>query len=233
MDDNFRILLHMAFLSRGAQPSIKGKIFWRYVNQQGILECVRATELSNRRSSYAGRSTKKVTRAFKMEDDLDREISWQAKKKSITTSSLINQILRRYTDWYQYIGHGSNFLTLDKEMFASFLYEISEEKLIEIARSSALVSIHSFLQFRYPKINLDTIMDYFSNLSSYSNLGEINIIDEGHDRFEIHIRHPFGMKWSIFQAEYISGILSSFLEMQTTTEVSPLSCSISAVRKKE
>jgi len=178
---------------------------------------------------------KKVTRAFKIEDNLDAAITTKAKKIGITPSSLVSQILRRHIEWGQYIGLGTTFLTIDKEIFASFLEETSEDRLIEIARSSSLVSTHNFLKFRYQKINFNTVMDFLETLSSYSNIGETNIVmdEENDSHLEINVRHSFGMKWSIFLSEYISGILSSFLEMQTNREVSQLGCTIIAVRPKQ
>jgi len=176
---------------------------------------------------------KKVTRAFKIEDTLDDAITTKAKKIGITPSSLVSQILRRHIEWVQYIGMGTTFLTIDKEIFVSFLEEMSEDRLVEIARSSSLVSAHNFLKFRYQKINFDNVMDFLETLSSNSNIGETNIvIDEDGRNLEINVRHSLGMKWSIFLSEYISGILSSFLELRAETEVSQLGCTITAVRPK-
>ncbi len=176
---------------------------------------------------------KKVTRAYKIEENLDAAIATKAKKIGITPSSLVSQILRRHIEWGQYIGIGTSFLTIDREIFTSFLDEMSEDRLIEIARSSSLVSAHNFLKFRYQKINFETVMDFLETLSSNSNIGETNIlIDEDDGHLEINVRHSFGMKWSIFLSEYLSGILSSFLEMQTDTQVSQLGCTIIAIRSK-
>jgi hypothetical protein len=178
--------------------------------------------------------SKKVTRAFKIEEQLDRAIANHAKKIGITPSSLVSQVLRRHTEWGQYIGTGTNFLTVDIQIFQSFLQELDEEKIVEIARSSALVSTHNFLKFRYHKVNFDTVIDFLETLSLYANIGEANIInnEEDEDRYEINFRHPLGIKWSIFLSEYVQGILSSFLEMHTSSEVSPLGCSIIAVKKR-
>jgi hypothetical protein len=171
-----------------------------------------------------------VTRAFKIEENLDAEILGHAEKAGITPSSLVSQILRKYVEWGQFTGSGTMLLTLEKEIFASFLDEVNEERLIEIARSSSLVSTHEVLKFRYKKINLDTVMDFLEKLSKYSNMGEVNIVldEERQGYYEINIRHSLGMKWSIFLSEYVSGILSSFLGMRTRTEVSPLGCTVVA-----
>ncbi|HZW57069.1 MAG TPA: hypothetical protein VFF30_12340 [Nitrososphaerales archaeon] len=187
------------------------------------------------RQQGINKARKKVTRAFKIDDNLDRTIAGQAEKTGITPSSLVSQILRRYVEWGQFTGVGTNFVTIDKEVFAAFLDELSEDRIVEIARSSALVSTHNFLKFRYQRINFDTIRDFLGSLSAHSNVGEVRIMEdedtEHSGRYEINARHSLGMKWSIFLSEYISGILSSFLEMQTTTEeLSPLGCSVIAVR---
>jgi hypothetical protein len=182
-----------------------------------------------------GRSRRKVTRAFKLEESLDTAITGHAKKIGITPSSLVSQVLRKYVEWGQYVGPGTTFLTIDKEVLLSFLEETSEDRLVDMARGSALVSTHNFLKFRYRKINFDTVMDFLGLLSSYSNIGEMNFVadEEDRNRYEINVRHSLGMKWSVFLSEYISGMLSSFLGMQAKTEVSPLGCSIFAVVSRE
>ncbi len=196
------------------------------------------------------RASRKVTRAFKLEQELDQAITAQAQKIGITPSSLVSQILRKHVSWGQYIGNGTSFLTIDTEIFKSMLEELSEDRIVEIARSSALVSTENFLKFRYQKIDVISVFDFLEALYLYSNLGETNIISQGEEededevrktgpkrtranRYEINVRHPFGIKWSIFLSEYIQGILSSFLEMQTSAEVSPLGCSIEAVMGRQ
>ena len=183
------------------------------------------------------RGSKKVTRAFKIEQNLDDAIQAEARKAGITPSSLVSQILTRHVKWVKYTGLGSTFLTIDREVMGSFVEEIDEDRLVELARSLALVSTHNFLKFRYQKINVETVLDFLEALSSYSNFGEIRVVsDEKRESegfstsLEINIRHSLGMKWSIFLSEYLAGMLSSFLEFRTTTEVSQLGCTVTAVR---
>jgi hypothetical protein len=175
---------------------------------------------------------RKVTRAFKIEEGLDHAITNQAKKIGITTSSFVNQVLRRYTEWGQYIGPRSNFLTIDMEIFKSFLQELDDETIVEIARSSALVATHNYLKFRYQKVNFDIVINFIETLASNANIGEANIVEsrEEKNHYEINVRHSLGIKWSLFLSEYIQGIFSSFLEMYTSSEVSPLGCTIIAVK---
>lgn len=176
--------------------------------------------------------SRKVTRAFKMDEGLDREIVNRAKKIGITPSSLVSQVLLMYIEWGQYLGKGSNFLTLDTQVFQLFLQELDEEKIIDIARTSALVSTHDFLKFRYRTISFETVLNFLENFSSYGNIGEANIIRTEQDRLETNFRHSLGIKWSIFLSEYVQGMLSSFIDMQTSGEVSPFGCSIIALKKK-
>lgn len=170
---------------------------------------------------------RKVTRAFKIDETLDREIADQARKIGITPSSLVSQVLRGYTEWGRYTGKGTNFVTIDTEIFKSFIQELDEEKIIEIARSSALVETHNFLKFRFQRIDPDTVLKFIEVLSSNANIGEASVIVND-DSYEINLRHSLGVNWSVFLSEYIQGMLSSFLEMRTTAEVSPFGCSVTA-----
>lgn len=186
--------------------------------------------------STSKRLARKVTRAFKIDETLDKEITNRAKKSGITPSSLASQVLSRYVWWGQYTGKGSNFVTLDSEILKSLIDELDEEKLVEIARSSALVSTHNFLKFRYRKVNFESVINFIENLSLQGNIGEVNVVPSDPDderRHEINVRHSLGIKWSIFLSEFVQGMFSSFLEMQTSSEVSHLGFSIIAIEKRD
>lgn len=182
--------------------------------------------------SKAPARQRKITRAFKIDESLDREISELASKSGITQSSLVGQVLRKHTEWGQYTGNGTNFVTVDAEIFKSFIQELSEDKLVEIARSSALVETHNFLKFRYHVVNQKTVFGFLETLFSHANIGEVSIVSH-EEQYEINFRHSLGINWSIFLSEYIQGILSSFLEMQTSSEVSPLGCSVIAKKNQD
>lgn len=182
--------------------------------------------------SKAPARQRKITRAFKLDESLDKEISDLARKTGITPSSLVSQVLQKHTEWGQYIGNGTNFVTVDVEIFKSFIQELSEDKLVEIARSSALVETHNFLKFRYHEVNPRTVFGFMETMFSHANIGEISILSH-EDLYEIDFRHSLGINWSIFLSEYIQGILSSFLDMQTSSELSPLGCSVIAKKSQD
>ena len=175
---------------------------------------------------------RRVSRAFKIGENLDRDLVEQASKAGITPSSLVNQILMRHLDWGRYLSDNSNFLTIDRQVFISMIEDLSEDRIIELARSTALVATHNFIKFRYDEITFETLLDYLELMSTYMNLAEISVRNnKGGKGYEILVRHPLGIKWSIFLAEFISGMFGSFLEMETTSEISPLGCSISIKAK--
>ncbi|MHB8568242.1 MAG: hypothetical protein ACYC7D_07320 [Nitrososphaerales archaeon] len=172
---------------------------------------------------------KKLTRAIKISENLDTAIVDYANKIGITPSSLVNQILMRHLDWGQYMSDTSPFVVIDKQIFIALIENITEERIVEVARSIALVTTHNFIKFRYKKVDERSVLDYFETVSSYMNLGELNTIeDKQGNQLEIIMRHALGIKWSIFLTEFVSGILSSFLNMETHSEISTLGCSVIA-----
>lgn len=113
---------------------------------------------------------RRISRAFKIGDNLDRALLEQSQKMGITPSSLVNQILIRYFDWDKFLSDGSTFLTLDRQTFAAMIENLSEDRIIEIARSASLVATHNFIKFRYNEINSETVLDYLELMSTYMNL---------------------------------------------------------------
>ncbi len=172
---------------------------------------------------------RRISRAFKIGENLDRALLEKSEKMGMTPSSLVNQILIRYLDWSQYVSDGSTFLTIDRQTLTAMIENLSEDRIIEVARSTALVATHNFVKFRYNEINSDTILDYLELMSTYMNLADISTRrGKDNNSFEVLVRHLMGIKWSVFLSEFISGLFSSFLEMETTSEISPLGCSVLA-----
>jgi hypothetical protein len=173
---------------------------------------------------------KKVTRAFKISKALDDALISQAEKQGITPSSFMNQLLMQYFDWWHYSSKGSSFLTLDKLVIAALIEDLDEEKTSDIARSIALIATRDFLKFRFGKLDSETVLTFLGTLDRYMHWGDVKTIKSEKGGLEVLVKHDLGIKWSIFISEFISSLLSSFLDMQTSVEISTFGCVVLAVQ---
>jgi hypothetical protein len=175
---------------------------------------------------------KKVTRAFKITKALDEAVISEADKQGITPSSFINRVLGEYFDWSNYAAKGSGFVTLDRLVLMAMIEDLDEEKTGDIARSIAVVSTRDFLRFRFGNTNPETLFKFLDMLDHYMHWGDVKTLRrEG--GVEVLVKHDMGIKWSIFISEFISSLLSSFLGLQTSAEISTFGCTVLANKEEE
>jgi len=188
--------------------------------------------MDDRRSS-ARLAGKKVTRAFKITKALDDAVISQAEKQGITPSSFINRLLGQYFDWWQYASKGSGFLTLDRLVLMAMIEDLDEEKTSDIARSIALITTRDFLKFRFGKLDSETLFKFLDMLDHYMHWGDVKTLRREDEAVEVLVKHDMGIKWSIFISEFVSGLMSSFLDMQTSVEISTFGCTVLAIQEEK
>jgi hypothetical protein len=181
-------------------------------------------------SRQAGR---KVTRAFKITEALDDAVVTQAEKQGITPSSFINRLLAQYFDWWQYASKGSAFLAIDRLVVVALIEDLDEEKTSDIARSIALITTRDFLKFRFERLDSETVFAFLAMLDQYMHWGDVKTIKRDDEGLEVLVKHDMGIKWSIFISEFISSLLSSFLDMRTSVEISTFGCTVIAVQPEK
>jgi len=188
--------------------------------------------MDDRRTS-SRQEGKKVTRAFKISKALDEAVVSEAGKQGITPSSFINRLLTQYFDWWHYASKGSSFLTLDRLVLTAMIEDIDEERIGDIARGIAMMSTRDFLRFRFGKLDSETASRFLEMLDLYMHWGDVKTFRREGGGLEVLVKHDSGIKWSIFTSEFVSSLLSSFLDMRTTIEFSTFGCSVLAVPARE
>jgi len=176
---------------------------------------------------------KKVTRAFKITQALDEAVVSQAEKQGITPSSFINRLLGEYFDWSNYAAKGSGFVTLDRLVLKAMIEDLDEEKTGDIARSIAVVSTRDFLKFRFGNLDPETLFKFLDMLDHYMHWGDVKTLGKEDGGVEVLVKHDMGIKWSIFISEFISSLLSSFLGLRTSAEISTFGCTVLANQEEE
>jgi hypothetical protein len=184
--------------------------------------------MDDRRSSLRLEG-KKITRAFKITKALDEAVITEAGNQGITPSSFINRLLTQYFDWGHYASKGSSFLTLDRQVLMALLQDLDEEKTGDVARSIALIRTRDFLRFRFGKVDSETVFKFLGILDLYMHWGDVKTTKREDGGMEVLVKHDLGMKWSIFTSEFVSSLLSSFLDMRTSVEFSTFGCAVEAV----
>jgi hypothetical protein len=174
------------------------------------------------------RRGKKVTRAFKITEALDDAIISQAEKRGITPSSFISHVMTEYFEWWIYSSKGSAFVIVDRRVLTALMEGLDEEKIVDVARSIALITTREFLKFHFGKLDSETVLEFLDTLGLHMNWGDVKTVEKSDGGVEVLVTHELGIRWSIFVSEFIANLLSSYLDMQTTTEYSTFGCTVLA-----
>lgn len=185
---------------------------------------------------------KTVTRTFRIYEDLGIAFDKLASKLYTTQTNLMNEILKQYLYWAQYIvNHESPFLTFSSGTVVSFAETLDDEKLEKIVKEVSIEDAADFIKFRWKKVNFKNIIQYLDLLSAYANIGSITVSqlienDNASSKkesspyanlktYEVAVRHHLGRRWSTFLAIYIANLFSTLIkETETRYEVSSKSC---------
>jgi hypothetical protein len=189
---------------------------------------------------------KTVARTFRIYEELTTSFEKQVADMNTTQTNLMNEILKQYLSWSRFIvNHDSPFLTFDSGTFLSLIEGIDDAKLEKLVKEISNEAAIDFIKFRWRKVNFQNIVRYLHLLSSYANIGNINVVrDNGiginnnngnggsyennngeYDEYEIAVRHHLGKRWSTLLAMYISNLfISSISDTKADYEVSNKSC---------
>ena len=191
-----------------------------------------------------------ITRTFRIYEDLDASFGKLVDKINTTQTSLLNDILKQYLYWAQYmVAHDSPYLTFGSTTVLSLAESVDDSKLEKIAKETSYEEAIDFIKFRWKKLNFRNIVRYLDLLSSYANVGSIEVSRQngnnhnGHngfsnnggdmqnnnvdafERYEVSVQHHLGKRWSTFLSMFISNLFTSSLPGSTADyEVSTRSC---------
>ncbi|MFI5420083.1 MAG: hypothetical protein ACHQ1H_03870 [Nitrososphaerales archaeon] len=177
------------------------------------------------------------SRTFRILDELGSSFERQASEMYTTQTNLMNEILREYLNWSRFIiSHETPFLTFDGATIISLIEKVDDKELERTIREVSYEAAVDFIKFRWRKVNFRNIVLYLDLLSSYANVGDINVApfdgfadtnhsasmkDDGYERYEIYVRHHMGRRWSTFMALYISTLFTlSIKDCESTYEIS-------------
>ena len=156
-----------------------------------------------------GKSSKKTTITFSIDDTILRIIRKDSAREGISINSKINNILMRYALCYRYSEVQGGLIVPDNSV-PIFLENIDEEKLKAGYRIINLDLVPSMLLENMLPVNLDNWIKYVCQGmllygGSFKNFSEFED-DEG--RLNLVFRHNYGIKWS----KVISEVYTEFLE---------------------
>ena len=163
---------------------------------------------------------KTITRTFRINWQWDKILMEEAEKQGISTSSLLNRILKKfslYSRWTQRV----NSINLSKNMLQKILDLVQIESLAEAgSKSGTLDPINIINTIGLPN-DYDSFVylltEYFGG--PYFAMWFSCFHHKGENKDIFHLQHDLGYGWSVYLEKYFQSFLKSILDTNVKTRI--------------
>jgi hypothetical protein len=164
-----------------------------------------AKSTSNRKIQSSSSSSSTTNTAIRIPSDIYRKISTQADQENKTVSSIINEVLRKYVTWDQFVSD-IGFVFLQKPFVRNIFEHVSEEDLIKAAKTSCYAGMRDAISFIHGKNDVEAITDVIKLWLSASKF--TNTIIKSENSIEVRIQHNLGQKCSLYMGALLSKLFA-------------------------
>lgn len=171
-------------------------------------------------SDYLQKSKKKKSRCitFRLEAGIVEELTKESEQKEISLNVLVNQILRRYSEWDRYENKLGiipvpraimtalieKSLQIGKEAGIKDL-EMHRNLLIKEAATVAFESLRESVLFMKNQFNLFSVLSILEEYMKVCGINSEHKFDSGR-RHIFTLQHDMGENWSLFSKELLEKI---------------------------
>ena len=163
------------------------------------------------------RSRETTVRTFRLDSEWDKILKEEAEKNSTTVSSLLNQIVKRYTI-AQRFNNNSQTVSLDYKIFSPLLEMLADNNVKDFGKAVGTISIREAIAKRGLPITFDSIeyliLEVYDKYASWFNC---NTYNNGTD-YIFNMNHPYGPKWSIFITSFMESMFKTLLDISPSIE---------------
>lgn len=146
-----------------------------------------------------------VNTAIRIPAEIYEKIEFQASAEDKTISAIINNVLRKYVSWDQFVSD-IGFVFLQKPFVRNIFEHLSDEIIIKAARTSCYTGMRDAISFIHGKNDLESIVDVLKLWFSASNFNNKVIQSDG--KLEFRIQHNLGRKGSLYIGTLISSLFA-------------------------
>lgn len=150
-------------------------------------------------------STSTTNTAIRIPSDIYKKISTQADQENKTVSSIINEVLRKYVTWDQFVSD-IGFVFLQKPFVRSIFEYVSDEDIIRAAKTSCYTGMRDAISFIHGRNDVDAIIDVIKLWLSASKF--TNTIINSENSVEIRIQHNLGQKCSLYMGALLTKLFA-------------------------
>ncbi len=186
------------------------------------------------KESHSDKTKKSQSISFRLDSNTIDELQREADQNQISLNVLVNQALKRYSDWYRYenrIGMmpvPKAMLTLiDKAVDMAKKDGIKDEvighwkeQLIKQAAEVAFNIMKDAVWFMKKQYNLWAVLTVLQDYMKVSGINADHRI-EGGRKHVIVIKHELGENWSLFTKELLKLIFENLAKVRAEVNITP------------
>jgi len=160
---------------------------------------------------------KTTTRAFRIDDTVDRQLREWAEREGVSVSFLANKALRRLVEWDMYADR-FGFVAMPREVLSRMIDLLSEDEVRDLGRWVGENVYGAFTTFMFKHLDLETVLEVIPKLTSrYTKAFEYEEKRDG-PRTVIVLRHGRGRKYSLYYEELARALFADLSGRGIRTE---------------
>ncbi|MGN6632247.1 MAG: hypothetical protein ACTHKP_08435 [Nitrososphaeraceae archaeon] len=151
----------------------------------------------------AKRSERLVHSSFRLRQDVLKSLEVEARKRGVTLSSLVNNILENYMTseiYFEELG----FMLMSKGFLRKTFDEVTEKRAEHLGKDLGLTVAKEYVSYFFPEVNTESLIKFlelwFKRFQSYSHR-----IDNNRHYFTIN--HEININFSIILRAMLEGII--------------------------
>ena len=154
-------------------------------------------------------SYKTILRSVRFNEDLDRLLKADAKKRGISVNALIAEIFTKYAEWDRF-AQRFPMVSISRQGFKNLIDLLSADELKEHAEEAGSRNAPEIALFWFKTLNLDSFLRLVHIISKYGNSFEYeHSSDQAMHTIAIH--HEIGQAYSDFLAHYFDAAIRKII----------------------
>ncbi|MGC2427231.1 MAG: hypothetical protein WA421_09360 [Nitrososphaeraceae archaeon] len=185
-------------------------------------------------SDQSKKSTRSIT--FRLDSKVIDEMQREANQNEISLNVLVNQTLKKYTEWGRY-ENKIGMMPVPKLMLSSLIdraIEIAKktgilndtnlepyrDQVIKEAANTAYDLMKDAVLFMKKDYNLWTVLSVLQEYMKISGIDSDHRIESGRKHVFV-IKHELGLNWSLFTKELLTQIFESLAQVRAEIRITP------------
>ncbi len=160
-----------------------------------------------------------VTMTFRIEKTVMEVLRSESDRMEVSLNTLVNQILRRYTEWGMYepkVG----MIPIAKPLVSALFERANEKEIMAIARKVGKNTVHDIALFMKSRMDLESFLSWFEMRIKTSSI-DFNHSRPVNGRHTYVIKHDLGYNWSLYHKTILELIFNETLQKRIDIAITP------------